>query len=116
LFDEDIISSSLFLDMLENYGLPQLNRNSNLIHQLEVAPVHFAHIVPDCLNMNFACRWIGRGPIAWPSRSFDLTPVDFLLLDCVKHQVYSHRVNMLDELKAQLTVANADVTKDIGGL
>jgi hypothetical protein len=47
-FDEDIITSSLFLDLLENYGPPQLNENSDLILELEVAPVQFAHIVHDC--------------------------------------------------------------------
>jgi hypothetical protein len=38
LFDEDIVTTSLFLDILENYGLPELNRNSNLFfveHQTE---------------------------------------------------------------------------------
>jgi hypothetical protein len=42
-FDENI------LDMLENHCLPQLN-NNNLILQLDGAPIHFAHTVPD--------RWI----------------------------------------------------------
>jgi hypothetical protein len=116
LFDEEVVTSSLFLDVSENYGLPQLNRNSSLILQLEVAPVHFGHIVHDCLNIDFACRRIRRRPIAWPPHSFDRAPVDFLLLGCVKDQVYNHRVNMLDELKAQITAANADVTIDIGRL
>jgi hypothetical protein len=45
LFDEDIITSTSFLDTLENYALPQLNNSNNLIFQLDGAPVHFAAIV-----------------------------------------------------------------------
>jgi hypothetical protein len=64
--------------MLENYALLQLN-NNNLILQLDDAPVHFAHIVHDCLNVNFPGQWIGRGGlIVWPPRSPDLTPLDFV--------------------------------------
>jgi hypothetical protein len=53
-FDEDIIKSNSFLDMMESYALPQLNnKNNNLILQLDGVPVHFAHTVHDCFNMNF---------------------------------------------------------------
>jgi hypothetical protein len=51
-FDEDIITSNSFLDMLENYALLQFkNNNNNLILHLDSAPVHFAHTVC-CLNVN----------------------------------------------------------------
>jgi hypothetical protein len=47
--DEDIITSSSFLDVLGNYALPQINNNSSsLIVQLDGASVHFAHPVRDC--------------------------------------------------------------------
>jgi hypothetical protein len=39
--------------------------------------------------------------------------LDSLLWGYVKNQVYSQRVNMLDEFKAQITAANADITKGI---
>jgi hypothetical protein len=72
--------------MLENYALLQLNNNnnSNLILQLDSAPVHFALIIHDCLNVNFPGRSRGRvTPIAWPTHS-DLTPSEFFLLGSVK--------------------------------
>jgi hypothetical protein len=77
--------------MFENYALPQLNNaisNNILIRQLVGAPVHFVHIVHDYLNVNFPGRWVGRGgPIAWPPRSPDLTPLDVFLWGSVKDQV-----------------------------
>jgi hypothetical protein len=51
--DENIITSNFFLDILQNYALPQLDDDDNLILQLDSSPVHFAHTVYDCLNMNF---------------------------------------------------------------
>jgi hypothetical protein len=51
-FDEDIIKRDSFPDMLENNVLLQPN-NANLILQVDGAPAHFAHIICDCLNVNF---------------------------------------------------------------
>jgi hypothetical protein len=76
-FDEEVITSSSFVDMLEMCALPQLN-NDNLTLQLDGAPFHFAHTVRDCLNENFSRRWIGKGgPIAWSPPSPHLTALDF---------------------------------------
>jgi hypothetical protein len=79
-FDEDIITSNSFLDMLENYALSHVSSTNNLILQLDGAPLHLADIVRDYLKMNFASRWKGGGPIAWPYCSPDLMPLDFFLL------------------------------------
>jgi hypothetical protein len=39
-------------------------------------------------------RWIGRGgPIAWPPRSPDLTPLDIFLWGYVKNTVYQVKIN-----------------------
>jgi hypothetical protein len=43
----------------------------------------------------------------------DLMPFDFFLWGYVKDQVYSQRVNMLDELKAWINAAIVHVTKDM---
>ncbi|KAG8296099.1 hypothetical protein J6590_065086 [Homalodisca vitripennis] len=41
-------------------------------------PPHWGKIVRDYLNDTFPGRWIGRdGPIPWPPRSPDITPLDF---------------------------------------
>ena len=52
----------------------------NMIHsQHDGAPAHFAVNVKEYLNEQFRQRWIGRGgPVPWPARSPDLTPMNFL--------------------------------------
>ena len=50
---------------------------------------HFAHAVRDHLNRCFGQRWIGRGgPITWPPRPPDLTPLGVFLWGHMKSLVY----------------------------
>jgi hypothetical protein len=54
----------------------------------------FAHIVHNYWNFNLPGRWIGTGgPVTWPPRSPDFTPLNFFLWGYVKDQMYSQRVN-----------------------
>jgi hypothetical protein len=86
VFYEDIITSNLFLDVMGNYTIAQLdninsNNNNNLILQLDGTSLNFARIFRDCLNVNFPRRWTGRlGPYTWTPRSPVLTPLDVFLL------------------------------------
>jgi len=42
------------------------------------APPHFSCFVTDVLNERFPDAWVERGgPIPWPPRSSDLSPLDF---------------------------------------
>lgn len=46
--------------------------------QQDGAPAHYHHQVRQYLDNWMGNRWIGRrGPVAWPARSPDLTPLDF---------------------------------------
>ncbi|GBN34291.1 hypothetical protein AVEN_34826-1 [Araneus ventricosus] len=52
------------------------------------APLHCGMDVRTFLDTTFPNRWIGRGgPIAWPPKSPDITPLDFFLLGL--HQTQS---------------------------
>jgi len=43
-------------------------------------PPHFSNAVSTYLNEQFPNKWIGRGgPINWPPRSPDYTPLDFCI-------------------------------------
>jgi hypothetical protein len=56
-----------------------------------------------------AGRWIGRGgPIAWPPRSPDLTPLGY-----VKNIVYQVKLNDLQHLKVRIRDAVATVTPNM---
>ena len=63
--------------MLEN--VPRQFRQ-RLWFQHDGAPANFALDVREYLKNVFPNRWIGRGgPVQWPPRSPDLTPMDFFI-------------------------------------
>ena len=52
------------------------------------------------LNESFPNRWLGRGgPVAWPPRSPDLTPLDYYLWRHMKTLVYETKVESRTALR-----------------
>lgn len=105
--------------MLENYAFPQFEQieqesNLKIVFQQDGAPPHFALRVRERLNEKFPGQWIGRGgPILWPPRSPDLSPLDFFLWGYVKDTVYKTPVKDIQELKTRITAAIDSVTHDM---
>jgi hypothetical protein len=59
--------------------------------------------------MHFTGRWFGRdGPILWPPRSPDITPLDFFLWECCMTPVTS-----LDESKIRIFAAIETITPEV---
>ena len=84
-----IFIRDILLEMLENVPLQVRQR---LRFQHDGAPAHFALDVREYLNNVFPSRWIGRGgPVQWPPRSPDLTPMDFFILGEMKCWCTRHR-------------------------
>lgn len=77
--------------------------NNNIWLQQDGAPPHYAVDVRRYLDEVFPGRWIGRrGPMEWPARSPDLTPLDFFLWGHLKNMVYKNRPNHLEDLKERI--------------
>ena len=85
-FAEKSIAAQVYLDLLAEYVWPQLEQYQPLvIFQQDGAPPHWGLVVRQFLNDTFPERWIERdGPIPWPPRFPDITPLDFFLWDYVK--------------------------------
>lgn len=61
----------------------------DVYYQQDGAPAHYALLVRTYLDLVFPNRWIGRlGPIPWPPRSPDLTPLDYFLWGFLKDRVF----------------------------
>lgn len=87
-----------------------LNIRQALHYQLDGAPPHYANQVRQHLNRIFPGRWIGRGgPISWPARSPDLTPLDFCLWGWLKSEVYKLKVDNRDALILRIMNAAAHI-------
>ncbi|GBN54935.1 hypothetical protein AVEN_227632-1 [Araneus ventricosus] len=101
--------------MLEMYAVPQMQQHQpDVIFQQDGAPPHWGMIVRDFLDENFPDRWCGRGgPISWPPRSPNITPLDFFLWGFVKNIVYKTPVPSLDEPKRRIVTTIQNVTPQL---
>jgi len=78
------------------------------------APAHFSCFVTDVLNVIFPDTWIGRGgPIPWPPRSPDLSPLYFFLCGYIKNIVYGEKIRNIQHLQESITSATETVTRDM---
>jgi hypothetical protein len=81
---------------------------------LHACAATFQHHFRNHLDREMAGRWIGKnGPIAWPLRSSDLTPIYFFLWGCVKNIVYHVQINDLQHLKARIRDAVGTVAPNM---
>lgn len=92
-----------------------LNLNEDLIHfQQDGAPPHYAIITRRWLDRFYPRQWIGRrGPIEWPPRSPDLTPLDFFLWGYIKSIVYKTKPASLQELRQRIIEACRNIPREI---
>jgi hypothetical protein len=85
----------------------------DLHYQQDGAPAHFQRDVRNYLDNEYPGRWIGRsGPIQWPPRSPDLTPLDFYLWGEVKRRVYEQVSDTIAELRLKIISAFDEVKAD----
>jgi len=74
--------------------------------QHDGAPPHYIRHVKDHLTESFPNRWLGRGgPIPWPPRSPDLTPLDYYLWGHMKTLVYESKVDSRAALRDRIFAA-----------
>lgn len=90
-----------------------LQRRLESWFQLDGCPAHYGRDVRDWLDNNYPGRWIGRGgPVPWPPRSPDLTPLDFFLWGTVKENVYREPVRSRDDLIQRIEMACNQITAE----
>ncbi|XP_070518829.1 uncharacterized protein [Cardiocondyla obscurior] len=94
--------------LLEN--IPLTTRR-NMIYQHDGAPAHWSRGLRRLLDARFRDRWIGRGgPIIWPPRSPDLTPLDYFLWGHIKNLVEPQRNGTINEVREAIVAAFATIT------
>lgn len=120
-FFEGNLNADTYLDFLSLELIPALvavfpNHDDPDIPQRQIwfqqdgAPPHFGRRVRQYLNEVFPNKWIGRGgPVEWPPRSPDLSPLDYFLWGYLKENVYKIvRPQNLEDLKERIrTVARS---------
>ncbi|GFV53762.1 ovochymase-1 [Trichonephila clavipes] len=98
--------------MITNFFIPELNNHDvqELWFQQDGATCHTASARIDLLKDTFGDRLISRfGPVNWPPRSCDLTPLDYFLWGYVKSLVYADKPQTLDHLEGNICRVIADI-------
>ncbi|GFS72004.1 putative transposable element [Trichonephila clavipes] len=98
--------------MITNFFIPELNNHGvqELWFQQGGATCHTARATIDLLKGTFGDRLISRfGPVNWPPRSCDLTPLDYFLWGYVKSLVYADKPQTLDHLEDNIHHVIADI-------
>lgn len=118
IFLRENLRGERYLRMLQDEIFPEIsqvagNNIENVMFQQDGAPPHYYRPVSDFLNGHFPGRWIGRrGPVEWPARSPDLTPLDFFLWGYLKSKVYRTRPETIEELEQRITEVCRNITPE----
>ncbi|GFX06893.1 uncharacterized protein TNCV_1202081 [Trichonephila clavipes] len=113
--DEDhnvTVNGDRYRAMITNFFIPELNNHDvqELWFQQDGATCHTARATIDLLKDTFGDRLISRfGPVNWPPRSCDLTPLDYFLWGYAKSLVYADKPQTLDHLEDNIRRVIADI-------
>ncbi|GFV27230.1 DUF4817 domain-containing protein [Trichonephila clavipes] len=106
------VNGDWYRTMITNFFIPELNNHDvqELRFQQDGATCHTARATIDLLKDTFGDHLISRfGPVNWPPRSCDLTPLDYFLWDYVKSLVYADKPQTLDHLEDNIRRIIADI-------
>ncbi|GFU68761.1 transposable element Tcb2 transposase [Trichonephila clavipes] len=106
------VNGDRYRAMITNFFIPALNNYDvqELWFQQDGATCHTARATIDLLKDTFGDRLISRfGPVNWPPRSCDLTPLDYFLWDYVNSLVYADKPQKLDHLEDNIRRVIADI-------
>ncbi|GFU23860.1 putative DD41D transposase [Trichonephila clavipes] len=98
--------------MITNFFIPVLSNQDvqEPWFQQDGAICHTARATIDLLKDTFGDRLISRcGPVNWPPRPCDLTPLDYFLWGYVKSYVYADNLQTLDHLEDNIRRVIADI-------
>ncbi|GFU93603.1 putative transposable element [Trichonephila clavipes] len=106
------VNGDRYRTMITNFFIPELNNHDvqELWFQQDGATCHTARAIIDLLKDTFSDRLISRfGPVNWPPRSCDLTPLDYFLGGYIKSLVYADKPQTLDHLEDNIRRVMANI-------
>ncbi|GFT31948.1 uncharacterized protein TNCV_3468141 [Trichonephila clavipes] len=102
------VNGDRYRAMITNFFIPELNNHDVqqlLWFQQDGATCHTARATIDLLKDTIGDRLISRfGPVNWPPRPCDLTPLDYFLWGYVKSLVYADKPQTLTIWKTTFAV------------
>ena len=117
LFVSENLNAGKYLSMLQEEILPSLLNEEGdypVYFQQDGAPPHYGIQVHRFLDQQFPDAWIGRrGPVEWPPRSPDLSPLDFYFWGHLKFMVYQVKIQDINHLQERITDAIRSIHSNV---
>ncbi|GFV32840.1 putative DD41D transposase [Trichonephila clavipes] len=110
------VTDDRYRAMITNFFTPELNNHDaqELWFQQDGATCHTVRATIDLLKDTFGDRLISHfGPVNWPPRSCDLTPLEYFLWGYVKSLVYADKPQTLDHLEGNIRRVIADIRQQM---
>lgn len=119
-FYDGKLTARRYLNFLQNefqdflYELTVAERLNYSYFQQDGAPPHTAVICTNYLNQVMPDSWIGTyGPILWPARSPDITPLDFFVWGYIKDKVFQTAPENIEDIKTRIRNACEAITPEM---
>ncbi|GFV82100.1 putative DD41D transposase [Trichonephila clavipes] len=106
------VNGDRYRAIITNFFILELNNHDvqELWFQQDGATCHTARVTIDLLKYTFGDRLISRfGPVNWPPKSCDLTPLDYFLWGYLKSLFYADKPQTLDHLEDNIHRVIADI-------
>jgi len=100
------VNGTRYHAMITVYLLPEIEARDldDICFQQDGATCHTVHETMALLREQFGEQLISRfGPVNWPPKSCNITPLDFFLWGYVKSKVYVGKPATIEELEANIT-------------
>jgi len=110
------VNGERYRHMIKNFFIPELHHVDvgQLWFQQDGATCHTARATIDLLKETFGERIISRfGPVNWPPRSCDLTPLDYFLWGYVKSLVYADKPLTINDLEDNIRRVIMDIRPEM---
>lgn len=110
------VNGDRYRAMINNFLVPQLQgiEIADKWFQQDGATCHTAGQTINLLRETFGDRIISRnGPVNWPPRSCDLSPLDYFLWGYVKSKVYADKPETIQQLEDNIRGVIAQIQPDL---
>lgn len=110
------VNGQRYRSMITDFFLPKMRDNDlvDMWFQQDGATCHTARETMDLLKDEFGEQLISRfGPVSWPPRSCDITPLDYFLWGYVKSLVYQDKPASIGALEDNISRVIGEIPLDM---
>ena len=115
-FGADLNNLAYLMALIGRFLMPEIEARNlhDIWFQQDGAICHTARETMDLLRSRFSKQFISRlGPVDWPPRSCDITPLDFYLWRHVKSKCFVDKPTNIEALDVNITEVISEILTEV---